>query len=234
MEKKLSINELGTITLIRGSRYKRYSLKVSGGQIIATMPEQSSEQRMLAFIADKKDKLLQLLQKQAATSPTLLDETTEWQTATFLLRITRAENEQPRLKVSLREDTLIIQCPLRTRFEDEIVQSRLREILKNVFRREAKRTLPARLANLALQYGFTYDSVKINSSRTRWGSCSQRKSINLSLYLMKLPWHLIDYVLLHELCHTVEMNHGEPFWAHMNRVTAGKAKSLRTELTRFH
>ena len=75
--------------------------------------------------------------------------------------------------------------------------------------------------------------MKINSSKGRWGSCSARKAINLSYYLVLLPKHLIDYVLLHELCHTREMNHGERFWALLNSVTDGKALELREELKQY-
>ena len=64
---------------------------------------------------------------------------------------------------------------------------------------------------LADTHGFQYTSLKINSARRRWGSCSAKKQINLSLYLMLLPEELIDFVIVHELCHTREMNHGERF-----------------------
>ena len=55
-------------------------------------------------------------------------------------------------------------------------------------------------------------------------------SINLSVYLMTLPSHLINYVILHELCHTVHHDHSDAFWALMDKVTEGKSKSLHKEL----
>ena len=97
---------------------------------------------------------------------------------------------------------------------------------------QAYRYLPGRLRELAILHNFHYTTVKINRSRTRWGSCSSRKSINLSYRLMTLPAYLIDYVLLHELCHTVHMNHGVEFWKLMNQVCEGKALLLRRELRR--
>ena len=86
---------------------------------------------------------------------------------------------------------------------------------------------------LSEQYKLPYKSVKINSSRGRWGSCSARKAINLSYFLVLLPKHLIDYVLLHELSHTREMNHGDRFWTLLNSMTGGKAFELREELKKY-
>lgn len=97
-------------------------------------------------------------------------------------------------------------------------------------RQQAQTILPAKLAQLAVKHGFKYQSVKIRKSRTRWGSCSSQKVINLSLYLLLLPNHLIEYVLLHELCHTIQMNHSPAFWDLLDRCTQYKAKELRLEL----
>jgi len=109
----------------------------------------------------------------------------------------------------------------------------LPQIDETALRRKAQAVLPARLAKLAELHGFQYSGVKIRKSRSRWGSCSTKKAINLSLYLMLLPEHLIDYVLLHELCHTVRMNHSPAFWALLDRCTQNKAKELRREIRKY-
>ena len=100
-------------------------------------------------------------------------------------------------------------------------------------RLEALKYLPDRVHTLAIAYNFTYSSIKISKSKSRWGSCSSKKGISLSLFLMRLPLHLVDYVILHELCHTIEMNHGPKFWELLNTVCDGKAKTLRKELRNF-
>jgi len=230
VEKKIEDKELGTITLISDSRYKRYSLKISGGAIRATMPARGDEKKMMAFIEENRSKLLVYLKKHPSRPP--LNENTALQAATFQLKILQTERKN--IRVSLSSGVLTVECPLSVSLESDLIQQKLHEILKNVFRHEAKRTLPGRVELLARQYGFTYTGLKINSSRTRWGSCTPRKSINLSLYLMQLPWHLIDYVILHELCHTLEMNHSERFWAQMDKVTANQSKALRKELKQYH
>ncbi|MDR0428150.1 MAG: M48 family metallopeptidase [Dysgonamonadaceae bacterium] len=102
-----------------------------------------------------------------------------------------------------------------------------------VLREQAKEYLPNALNRLAQQYGFEYREVKIRKSKTRWGSCSRNRTINLSIYLMLLPRHLIEYVMLHELCHTIEMNHGPAFWNLLEQYTQGKNQALRKELKGF-
>lgn len=100
-------------------------------------------------------------------------------------------------------------------------------------RHEAKAWLPGRVALWAEKFGFRYGRVTIRASRSKWGSCSGENNISLSLYLMTLPPHLRDYVIIHELCHTVHHNHSKSFHSLVDQCLAGEEKNLRSELRRF-
>ncbi len=97
-------------------------------------------------------------------------------------------------------------------------------------RREAREQLPPRVEALAAQHGFRYGRVSIRASRTRWGSCSARNDLALSLFLITLPAHLRDFVILHELCHTVHHNHSAAFHALLDRCVEGCEAPLRRDL----
>jgi predicted metal-dependent hydrolase len=82
-------------------------------------------------------------------------------------------------------------------------------------RRRARTALVPRLEELAGLHGLAFDRVSVRHQRTRWGSCSPRGAISLNLRLLFLEPALVDHVLLHELCHTKELNHSKRFWALM-------------------
>ena len=126
-----------------------------------------------------------------------------------------------------------ILCPRGTDFSNPQLQVWLKKVIGEALRKNAKLVLPPRLYALSKQHGLPFHEVKVNSSSGRWGSCSTRRDINLSYYLLLLPQHLIDYVLLHELTHTRIMNHGAEFWEMLDRLTEGRCEALRQELKAF-
>ena len=87
--------------------------------------------------------------------------------------------------------------------------------LKEVYRSLAKNYLVRRTYELADQFGETVASVKINSARTRWGSCTSKGNINLSLFLVMAPEGAVDYCIIHELSHLKHMDHSAAFWRHV-------------------
>lgn len=98
---------------------------------------------------------------------------------------------------------------------DKSVQSIVQNASIRALRTQAEQLLPQRLQTLALKHEFEYKDVAIKLLKSRWGSCDQQKHIVLNLFLMQLPWELIDYVLLHELTHTQVLHHGPKFWSVM-------------------
>jgi len=115
---------------------------------------------------------------------------------------------------------------------DERVQKVARKGIELAFRHEAHQILPQRVRELALKHGFSYNNISIKRTTSRWGSCSSKNNINLSIFLMKLPDDLIDYVILHELTHTIHRNHGPNFWKYLDRIT-GNAKNLAARVKKY-
>ena len=210
MEKEVFIEGIGMVTFRQSPKARHYSLKISKGKVLAVMPVGGNEALMRRFINENRD----------------------LRATTFCVRICRSERKDFRMR--LQDEVLSVECPAETCFSDARVQELLRSMIERALRHEAKRLLPGRLSGLAGRYGFCFNEVKINNSKSHWGSCTSRKNINLSLSLMLLPWHLVDYVLLHELCHTVEMSHNDRFWALMDKVTDGRALAFRRELKEYH
>jgi predicted metal-dependent hydrolase len=87
-----------------------------------------------------------------------------------------------------------------------------RQILVQWYRTQAHIVFKQRVESLAAQYGFKYKTVKITSAQTRWGSCSISGSLNFPWRLVMAPLEVIDYVVVHELVHTVIHNHSQAFW----------------------
>lgn len=89
--------------------------------------------------------------------------------------------------------------------------------LQHWLKLEARRHLPDWLAVVAEDTGHRYQRVSVRLQRGRWGSCSSRGTISLNAKLLMLPPDAVRYVLVHELCHTLHMNHSAAFWAEVTR-----------------
>ena len=129
----------------------------------------------------------------------------------------------------IRQTEIVITHPINMPIDHESIQRLVNTASLRALKSQAAQLLPIRLHELAVKHGFDYGTVTVKNLKTRWGSCDQDGNIVLNLYLMQLPWHLIDYVLLHELTHTRVMRHGPPFWAAMEAVEP-KTQALRKEI----
>jgi predicted metal-dependent hydrolase len=112
------------------------------------------------------------------------------------------------------------------------VQSKAKAAAERALKKEAQQLLRARLDQIAAKHGFKYRDFKVKRLSSRWGSCSSRGDITLNFFLVQLPWHLIDYVIIHELAHTTHHNHSRQFWD-LVAQSLPNFKSLRKEIKTY-
>ena len=227
MEASLHDNELGRIEIWRNERARRIKIIIKPDHLRITLPMLASQKQGLDFLNQVRDKIIQKQQK-VSLQVLPINEEHPLQTLSFITHVQAANRDKVFFK--LKDGILLIEYPQEKDADSEEMQQHFKNGIDFFLRKEAKRLLPGRLEQLAKKHGFSYSGVKIQSSKTRWGSCSGKKSINLSYFLLTLSAPLIDYVILHELCHTVEMNHGERFWKLMDKVTENKSKALRAQV----
>jgi predicted metal-dependent hydrolase len=224
--KQVIIPDIGTITMYkrRGNRSLRLSIGADGGIRVSLpywLPYKAGEQ----FVQSKAPWI-------AANRV---------QPTGSMLRPGHAIGKAHRLYFDQREgitriiakvaaNEVRISYPPSYSQEHSEVQSAAQKASIRALRKEAEVLLPQRLEALAAQTGLHYTSVSIKQLKSRWGSCNSRKEITLNLFLMQLPWHLIDYVLVHELAHTKVMRHGAPFWKEVERHLP-HAKDLRKQMS---
>ena len=227
-EHVLEDEELGRLLVRVNIRARRLTFRTREDAVHVTVPPGTTIGEVKNAVEQLRSRLRVARQRQ---SRPLIDLNYRIDTEFFKLSLVSGERDRFLSRSELGEMQII--CPPGADFADAELQAWLRKVIEEALRRNAKIILPPRLYMLSQKHNLPYQSVKINSSSGRWGSCSARRTINLSYYLVLLPKHLIDYVLLHELSHTREMNHGERFWALLDELTEGKAQALRKELRQY-
>lgn len=91
----------------------------------------------------------------------------------------------------------------------------------------ARQVIPEKVAYYSRLMGVTYGRVTIRKQKTRWGSCSREGNLNFNCLLMMVPPEVLDYVVVHELSHRLEMNHSARFWAQVEKVIPDYRKSRK-------
>jgi predicted metal-dependent hydrolase len=231
--KQIEIENLGKIHLRKNRRAKNISIRIKPfAGIIVTLPYYASYKSAEKFVKSKtewiKKSLLKI--KETENKQTLFDETTIYKTRKHQLKI--EQNNSDEILIYLSKSTIKVKYPERLAVTSPAVQNAVRIGIIEALRKEAKEYLPARVEMLAIKYGFKYNKLFIKNLRSRWGSCSNKNNINLNLQLMRLPDKLIDYIILHELVHTKEKNHGKNFWTKLDAIT-GNAKALSNEVKKY-
>lgn len=222
--KTIELEGIGTVSIYKRRGLKSMRLSVTNrGQIRLTVPTYVPYQAALAFARSKQEWLLEHAQKRRSTLVNA-QPIGKRHTLHFIINF---QIDAPQTRV--KGGKVLVNYPASMNSETEAVQAAATRACIRALRDEAEALLPGRVAEVAGKTDFQYKSVVIKKLSGRWGSCDQDHNIVLNLFLMQLPWELIDYVILHELVHTKHLNHGEDFWAEFLRWQP-TAKQLRKQI----
>ena len=198
--------EFGVITIRKSAKATQVKLRVApDGSLKASMPVYAPLFLLKRLIKSSRPQL-RLMIDQASPVTNYKDGQQIGKSHTLLVR------EAAKLNVARSKQHIVVGLPASKTLSDPIVIKAIREVVIASLRVEAKSYLPKRLSYLANQLGFEYERVRFSHASSRWGSCSSTGTISLNIALMKLPFELIDYVIIHELSHTKQMNHSDQFW----------------------
>jgi predicted metal-dependent hydrolase len=222
--KKIVLAGVGAVTLIKRSGNRSIRLTVSPSGVRVSMPKWTPFSAGQTFAQQHTSWIQQQIAQQSGPS---LESGQRIGKMHYLRFEQVLGNQSVSSRVTGTE--IIIKMHNGETIGSETVQKRAQSASIRALKREAERLLPPRLASLATKHDKHYKSVIIKQLKRRWGSCDSHQNIAFNLFLMELPWEYIDYVLLHELAHTVEMNHGDEFWKVLTSMDH-RAKDLARQL----
>ncbi len=201
--------EFGEIRIRRMRGSSRVSIRIgTDGRYLATAPLLTPLIFIRRMIDNSRDDLRKLAVHSSVASPYIDGQSIGKSHQLAVIStgmVSKAE-------ASVTKQRVVVKLPPDQLVSDQATQQLIRDTVIKVLRKEAKATLPALLTRLATRHGFDFEKIRFSHSSGRWGSCTSAGTISLNIALMKLPDELIEYVLVHELCHTRHMNHSQNFW----------------------
>jgi predicted metal-dependent hydrolase len=225
--------EFGKVHFRKSRRSRYIRISINRERVLRVIyPGSVSIKAAEGFLLSKKSWVIKHLQHRNDNSakPQLYSQESDCFSRKHRFKFVLNGLQKPGFKIV--QDTVFIYLPEQLPIENEMVQNTIRKSLIETWRKEAKAILVPRTLELAEKFNFKVSGVSIKNATTRWGSCSHKNNINLSLHLIRLPDHLIDYVILHELVHTKIKNHQTGFWEALNSIT-GNSKELRKQMKKY-
>ncbi len=229
----IEIPGIGSIKVRRGANIRYLRLRMAPGRgVWVSVPYGAGDAQVRKFILENREwieqsrKSMEVYEKDTGVG---LKPGAEVKTKLHVLKIEQTEQDKPSFQ--LEGNTILLRVPAKVEYSriEKIVQA----FLTDVYRMEAKRYLSPRVKYYAEKFGFRYGRLTFRDNVSNWGSCSYENNISLNIKLMKLPDEIIDYVILHELCHTVEKNHSDGFWKLVGKVCPEYVR-LRGRLKKYN
>ncbi len=232
-EKIIHVESIGNVRFRKNKRSKNVSISIRPENgVVVNFPYYVSYRFALNVVERKRSWILNHLPKieEYKSKRTIFNETSTFNTRYRKLVV--GKNTSSDIKTKITSESINITYPEHIEVNNSEFQDIIRTTIIKALRKEAKEFLPERTHILSEKYNFKFNKIFIKNNKTLWGSCSGKNNINLNLHLLRLPDHLIDYVIIHELCHTAQKNHGKHFWKLMDSIL-GDSKKNSKELRNY-
>jgi len=209
----------------KGTKHIKLSLK-SDGSLRVSVPYGIPQFAAERFMLSKSDWI-----KQHAKKPTILQHN-DHIGKSHQLEFVYGPDKTIKSRVS--KNTVTITYPVDLDITDSTVQAKAKAACERALKQQAEILLPQRLDYWSDKMSIPYREISVKKMKSRWGSCDNRNNIILNIYLVQLPWDLIDYVMLHELSHTRHPHHQKAFWDFLEQLLPDyktKRKLLKSKPT---
>jgi predicted metal-dependent hydrolase len=225
-DKTVQLKHIGTVIFSKNRRSKNIKISVKPDKTVrVSFPFYCTSKEVLAFLHKNEAWILQQQQKMELKR-NKIEENTTIKTKLYSVEFVLGD------KYDIKTHKNTVQITVKD-FESDKTNDYIEDIITQIYRFEAKKLLPPRIAELAKKHEFQFQKITIRNNKRNWGSCSSKNNISLNLQMMKLPDELIDYILLHELVHTEIKNHGPEFWEKLNEITNNRARELTKQIKQF-
>ena len=204
----------------KGTRSVKLSIS-SEGVVKLSVPYGMPEFLAKKFASDRIEWILEhRKQPQIITTGTHIGKS-------HTLKVENSDISRPSTKLNGMD--IRVRLPLGVDPLSKAAQATVHKACEKALLLEAKNLLPQRLQHLSQTYSIPYKSVSVKKLKSRWGACDNHNNISLNSYLIQLDWALIDYVICHELAHTIHHNHSLQFWGLVEKILPDY-KALKKQL----
>lgn len=229
----IEVNGIGEIKVRQSENIKFLSIRMAPGRgVWVNVPYGVGRKQVEKFIQEKRSWIEQNLANIKVYEQDTgvgLKIGAEIKTKLHVLKID--ETQQAKAGYKIEGNVITLSVPVGADFSR--IEKTVQQFLLEIYTMECKQYLPQRVKYQAEKHGFKYSRLSFRNNLSNWGSCSHDDNISLNIKLMKLPDEIIDYVILHELCHTVEKNHSVDFWNLVRKVCPG-CDTLRGRLRKYN
>ena len=202
------------IDLVRTDRRKSVSIEIEGSIVRVLAPKTISDSRIRDQISKRRQWITTKLHEQVKSEKPKQREYVSGENVLYLGKNYRLKviiDEKPSIKLKRGYlETTVTAC-------DNDPKRTIKELVEGWYRSQAERRLQEKTVRFAGVIGVNPTSISIKNYKSRWGSCSPKGDVSLNWRIIQAPHSIIDYVVVHELCHLLEHNHSPKFWRHVER-----------------